>query len=113
DEQAAIADRGARHGDTARIIRRMRADLHLDPGAAVALDPAAELILELAVAICREATAAIDRHGVAPTAEQQRQRPAEQLGLEIPQRRVDSGDGAGRKPLASEIAHAALHRNPG
>ena len=50
---------------------------------------------KLVVRVGGEAAAAVDRHGVAAAAEKDRERQAEQLGLQVPQRRVDRRDGGG------------------
>ena len=96
-------DRLAGPSHPAQIVGRLTADLHLNrPDAA--FHPAAELRLELVVAVRGEAAAAVDRDLLPPGPEQMVQRDLEQTRLEVPECRVDRGDGARRQPAATVVA---------
>ena len=113
DKQTGVADRAQRCRDALRIALGLAADLHLDPATTVALDPAGKLVAQPLVGIAGEAAAAINRDAVAALPEQRGDRDAEQLCLQIPERRIDRRDRGRRETRAPEIAHATPQRGVG
>src|SRR6185437_15616524 len=90
----------------------LTAHLHLHRATAVALDPARELLAQLLVAVAREPAAAVDLDRFPHWPEQPGELHAEQFGLEIPERRVDCGDGIGAYPAPTDVAHPRHHLDP-
>src|SRR5581483_3092633 len=74
--------------------------------------PARKLLAQFLVGIVGKAAAAIDRHLLAAHSEQPRQCDTQEFCLYIPQRRIDSRNGARRKPGTPEVANRTLHGHP-
>jgi len=113
DEELAILADGAPGGHgAARIAGGIAADLHLDVSALVLVRPAGELLGQPLIRIGREAAAAVDASRIPAAPEQRRQRLVQDLGLEVPERRVDGGYGAGGESGPAEVSHSAQERQP-
>ena len=93
-----------------RVALGIAADFHFDEPAAVHLGPVRKLLAQPLVGIAGEAAAAVDHHLVAAAAEQRRQREAQNARLQVPERRIEGGDGAGGEARAAEVANLTLHR---
>ena len=110
DEKLVVADGAPGGHRPLGVALGIAADFHFDEATAVNLGPMRKLLAQLLVGIGGEAAAAVDHHLVAAAAEKGRQRQAHDARLEVPERRIEGGNGAGGEFRAAEIAHLALHR---